>query len=177
MEIHNIIQKAANKTIPKKKEKQEGKVVVWGGFTKSEERKEAKSKGERERYIQLNTEFQRIARIDKKVFNEERIKIEESNRKGKARDLFRKIGAIKGTFNPKIGTIKDRNDRDLVDCRRDQEEMERIHERTIQKKILMNLRTVMVWAVTQSQTFWSVKSSGPYEALLSKKLVDAMEFQ
>ena len=55
--------------------------------------------------------------------------------------------------------------------------MERIHERTIQKKILMNLRTVMVWAVTQSQTFWSVKSSGPYEALLSKKLVDAMEFQ
>ena len=76
-----------------------------------------------------------------------------------------------------MGSAKDRNDRDLVDCRRDQEEMERIHERTIQKKILMNLRTVMVWAVTQSQTFWSVKSSGPYEALLSKKLVDAMEFQ
>ena len=93
-----------------------------------------KSKGERERYTQLNTEFQRIARRDKKVFNEKRIEIEGSNRRGKTRDLFRKIGDIKGTFNPKTGTIKDRNDRDLVDCRRDQEEMKRLYGRTIQKK-------------------------------------------
>ena len=134
MEIHNIIQKAANKTIPQKKKSKKAEWLSEEALQIAEERKEAKSKGERERYIQLNTEFQRIARRDKKVFNEERIKIEEGNRKGKTRDLFRKIGDIKGTFNPKTGTIKDRNDRDLVDFRRDQEEMERIHGRTIQKR-------------------------------------------
>ena len=73
-----------------------------------------KSKGERERHIQLNTEFQRIARRDKKAsFNEPDIKTEEKNREGRTRDLFRKIGNIKGTFHPKMGTIKDRNCRHL----------------------------------------------------------------
>ena len=134
MEIHDITQRAANKTIPKKKKSTKAEWLSEGALQIAEERKEAKSKGERERYIQLNTEFQRIARRDKKVFNEEHIKIEEGNRKGKTRDLFRKIGDIKGTFNPKTGTIKDRKDRDLVDFRRDQEEMERIHGRTIQKR-------------------------------------------
>ena len=75
-----------------------------------------KSKGERERYIQLNTEFQRTARRDKKTFfNEQCIKLEENNRRGKTRDLFRKIGNIKGAFHPKMGTIKGKNGRDLVD--------------------------------------------------------------
>ena len=134
MEIHNIIQKATNKTIPKKKKSKKAKWLYEEALQIAEERKEAKSKGERERYIQLNTEFQRIARRDKKVFNEKCIKIEGSNRRGKTRDLFRKIGDIKGTFNPKTGTIKDRNDRDLVDCRRDQEETKRLYERTIQKR-------------------------------------------
>ena len=95
------------------------------------EEREAKSKGERERYIQLNAEFQRIARRDKKAFfNEQRIKLEENSRSGKTRDLFRKIGNIKGTFHPKMSTIKDRNSRDLVNS----EEMERIHGRTAQKR-------------------------------------------
>ena len=134
MEIHDIIQKAANKSIPQKKKSTKAERLSEEALQIAEERKEAKSKGERERYIQLNTEFQRIARRGKKVFNEERIKIEEGNRKGKTRDLFRKIGDAKGTFNPKTGTIKDRNDRDLVDFRRDQEEMERTHGRTIQKR-------------------------------------------
>ena len=134
MEIHNVIQKATNKTIPKKKKSKKAKWLYEEALQIAEERKEAKSKGERERYIQLNTEFQRIARRDKKVFNEKRIEIEGSNRRGKTRDLFRKIGDIKGTFNPKTGTIKDRNDRDLVDCRRDQEEMKRLYGRTIQKR-------------------------------------------
>ena len=72
---------------------------------------------ERERYIQLNAEFQRIARRDKKVFfNKQCIKLEENNRRGMTRDLFRKIGNIKGTFLPKMGTLKDRNCRDLVDA-------------------------------------------------------------
>ena len=75
-----------------------------------------KSKGERERYIQLNTEFQRTARRDKKTFfSEQCIKLEENNRRGKTRDLFRKIGNIKGAFHPKMGTIKGKNGRDLVD--------------------------------------------------------------
>ena len=69
-----------------------------------------KSKGEREKYTQLSVEFQRIAWRDRKAFfNEQCIKLEENNRRGKTRDLFRKIGNIKGIFCPKIGTIKDRN--------------------------------------------------------------------
>ena len=75
-----------------------------------------KSKGERERYTQLNTEFQRLARRDKKkaLSNEQCIKTEEKNRRGKTRDLFRKIENIKGTFCPKMGTIKDRNGMDIT---------------------------------------------------------------
>ena len=70
-----------------------------------------KTKGERERCTQLNAEFQRIARRDKKAFFDDQcLKIEENNRRGKTRDLFRKIGNIKGTFFPKMGTIKERND-------------------------------------------------------------------
>ena len=68
------------------------------------------------RYIQLNAEFQRIARRGKKAFfNEKFIKLEENNRRGKTRDLFRKIGNIKGAFHPKKGKIKDKNGRDLAD--------------------------------------------------------------
>ena len=73
---------------------------------------------ERERYIQLNAEFQRIARREKKVFfNKQCIKLEENNRRGMTRDLFRKIGNIKGTFHPKMGTIKDRSGRDLAEAK------------------------------------------------------------
>ena len=76
-----------------------------------------KSKGGRERYIQRNAEFQRRARKDKKAFfNEQHIKLEENNRRGKTRELFGEIGDIKGTFHSKINTIKDRNCRDLVDA-------------------------------------------------------------
>ena len=83
------------------------------------ERREAKSKGERERYTQLNAEFQRIARREKKAFVSEQCKeIEENNRMGKTRDLFNKIGDIKGTIQAKIGTIKDRNGMDLTRSRR-----------------------------------------------------------
>ena len=73
----------------------------------AEERREVKSKGERERYIQLNADLQRKAWRDKKAFfNEQCIKLEENSRRRKTRDLFRKIGDIKGTFCPKMGTIK-----------------------------------------------------------------------
>ena len=75
----------------------------------SGKRREVKGKGEKERYIHVNAEFQRIARRDKKAFHSNQCKdIEENNRTGKTRDLFKKIGDTKGTFNAKMGSIKDR---------------------------------------------------------------------
>ena len=80
-------------------------------------RREAKSKGEKERYTHLNAEFQRIARRDKKAFLSDQCKeIEENNRMGKTGDLFKKIGDTKGTFHAMIGSIKDRNGRDLTEA-------------------------------------------------------------
>ena len=80
-------------------------------------RREAKSKGEKERYKHLNAEFQRIARRDKKAFLSNQCKeIEENNRIGRTRDLFKKIRDTKGTFNAKMGTIKDRNGMDLIEA-------------------------------------------------------------
>ena len=79
-------------------------------------RREAKGKGEKERYSHLNAEFQRIARRDEKVFLSDQCKeVEENNRKGKTRDLFKKIRDTKGTFHAKMGSIKDRNCMDLTD--------------------------------------------------------------
>ena len=89
---------------------QEGKVVVWGGFTNSWEKKRCERQGRQGKIYQLNAEFQRVAGRDKKGFlNEQCKEIEENNRMGKARDLFKKIGNIKGTFHAKMGTVKDRN--------------------------------------------------------------------
>ena len=80
-------------------------------------RKEVKSKGEKERYSHLNAEFQRIARIDKKAFLSNQFKeIDENNRMGKTRDLFKKIRDTKGTFHAKMGSIKDRNGMDLTEA-------------------------------------------------------------
>ena len=80
-------------------------------------RREEKSKGEKERYKHLNAEFQRIARRDKKAFlNDQCKEIEENNRMGKTRDLFKKIRDTKGTFDARMGTIKDRNGLDLTEA-------------------------------------------------------------
>ena len=90
-----------------------------------------KSKGEKKRYTHLNAEFQRIARRDKKAFLTDQCKeIEENNRMGKMRDLFKKIRDTKGTLHAKMGSIKDRNGMDLPQA----EEVARIHKRTIQKR-------------------------------------------
>ena len=92
---------------------QEGKVAVWEGFKIAEKRREAKGKGKRERYTQLNAEFQRIIRRDKKAFlNKQCKEIEENNIMGKAKDL-KKVGNIKGLFHERIGMIKDKNGKDL----------------------------------------------------------------
>ena len=96
-------------------------------------RREAKSKGEKERYSHLNAEFQRIARRDKKAFlNDQCKEIEENNRMGKTRDLFKKIRDTKGTFHAKMGSIKDRNGMDLTeteDIKRWQEYTEELYKK------------------------------------------------
>ena len=93
------------------------KMAVWGGLTNTCERGEAKAKGEKERYKHLNAEFQRIARRDRKAFLGDQCKeIEENNRMGKTRDLFKKIRDTKGTFHAKMGSIKDRNGIDLTEA-------------------------------------------------------------
>ena len=93
----------------RKREVQEGKMVVWGGLTNSWEKKRGKRQRKKERYTHLNAEFQRIARRDKKTFFRDQWKeIEENNRMGKTGDLFKKIRESKGTFHAKMG-ITDRN--------------------------------------------------------------------
>ena len=92
-------------------------MAVWGGLTNSCEKGGAKSKGEKERYTHLNAEFQRIAKRDKKAFLKDQCKeIEENNRMGKTRNLFKKIRDTKGTSHAKIGSIKDRNGMDLTEA-------------------------------------------------------------
>ena len=104
------------KTIPKKKKCKKAEWLSEEALQIAEKRREAKGKGERERYIHLNAEFQRIARIDKKAFLSDQCKeIEENNRMGKTRDLFKKIRDSKGTFHAKLGLIKDRNGMDLTE--------------------------------------------------------------
>ena len=119
---------------PKEKEKQEAKGLSEEWLQIVEEKREVKSKEEGERYIQLNADFQRTAQRHKKAFfNEWCIKLRENNRRGKTRDLFRKIGNIKRTFCTKMGTKKSRNGRGLVEAD-DIKEMERIYGRTVQKR-------------------------------------------
>ena len=92
-------------------------MVVWGSLTNSWEKKRSQGKGERERYTQLNAEFQRRAKRDKKTFLCEQSKeIEENNRMGKTRNLFKKIEDTKGTFQAKTSTKKDRNGMDLTEA-------------------------------------------------------------
>ena len=91
-------------------------MAIWGGLTNSCEKREVKSKGEKERYKHLNAEFRRIARRDKKVFLSDQWKdIEKNNRMEKTRDLFKKIRDTKGTFHAKMDSIKDRNNMDLTE--------------------------------------------------------------
>ena len=105
------------KTIPKKKKCKKAKWLSEEALQIAEKGREVRSKGEKERYTHLNAEFQRIARRDKKVFFSDHCKeIEENNRMGKTRDLFKKIRDIKGTFHAKMGTIKDRNGMDLTEA-------------------------------------------------------------
>jgi len=117
MEVCNIVQEAVIKIRAKKKKCKKAKWSSKEAFQIAEKRRAAKGKGEKERYIPLKAEFQRIARRDEKAFLSDQCKeIEENNRMGKTRDLFKKTRDTKGIFHAKMGTIKDRNCIDLTEA-------------------------------------------------------------
>ena len=116
-EVRDIVQETGVKTIPKKKKCKKAKWLSEEVLQIAVKRREVKSKGKKERYKHLNTEFQRIASREKKAFLSDQCKeIEEKNRMGKTRDLFKNIRAIKGIFHAKMGSIKDRNGMDLTEA-------------------------------------------------------------
>ena len=118
MEVCDIVQEVVIKTIPKKKKCKKAKWLSEEALQIAEKRREVKGNREKERYTHLNAEFQRIARRDKKTFLSDHCKeIEENNKMGKIRDLFKKIRNTKGTFHVKMGTIKDRNVTDLTEAK------------------------------------------------------------
>ena len=116
MEVYDIVQEAMIKTILKKKKCKMAKWLSEEVLQIAEKRREAKGKGENERYTHLNAQFQRTARRGNKAFLSDQCKeIEENNRMGKTRDLFKKIRDAKATFHAKMGTIKDRNCMDITE--------------------------------------------------------------
>ena len=134
--VPDIVQETGIKTTPKKKKCIKAKWLSEEALQIAVNRRKVKCKGEKERYIHLNAEFQRIARRDKKACLSDQCKeIEENNRMGKARDLFKKIRDTKGTFHAKMGSIKDRNGRDLTEAedikKRWQEYIEELYKKDV----------------------------------------------
>ena len=144
LEVHDIVQEAVINTIPREKKCKKAKWLSGEALQIAVKRREAKSKGEKERYKHLNAEFQRIARRDKKAFlNDQCKEIEENNRMGKTRDLFKKIRDTKGIFHTNMGTMRERNGMDLTEAEDIKNRwQEYIEELT--KKIFMTQITMMV---------------------------------
>ena len=140
------------------------------------ERRKVKGKGEKERCTHLNAEFQRIARRDKKAFPSDQCKeIEENNRMGKARDLFKKIRDTKGTFHAKMGSIKDRNVMDLTEAedikKRWQEYTEELYKKDLDDPDDRNgVITHLEPDILECEVKWALGS-------ITTKLVEVMEFQ
>ena len=144
MEVCDIVQEALIKTILKKKKYKKAKELSGVALQIAKKRREAKGKGEKERYTDLNAEFQRIASRGKKAFLSDQCKeVEEKKRKGKTRDIFKIFRDTKGTFHAKMGPLKNRNDADLTEAedikKRWQEYTEELY-----KKIFMTQTITMV---------------------------------
>ena len=143
-EVRDIVQETGIKTIPMEKKCKKAKWLSGEALQIAVKRREAKSKGEKERYKHLNAEFQRIARRDKKAFFSDQCKeTEENNRMEKTRDLFKNIKDTKGTFHAKMSSIKDRNGMDLTEAeilRRDGKNT----QKNCTKKIFMTQIITMV---------------------------------
>ena len=126
---------AVQGTIPMEKKCKKAKWLSGEALQIAVKRREVKSKGEQERYSHLNAEFQRIARRDKKAFLSDQCKeIEENNRMGKTRDLFKKIRDTKGTFHAKMGSMKDRNDMDIREAEDIKKRWQEYREELYQKR-------------------------------------------
>ena len=144
MELCDTVQETGIKTIPKKKKCKKAKWLSEEALQIGMKRREAKTKGVKERYMPLNAEFQRIARREKKAFLSNQCKeIEGNNRMGKTRDLFKKIRDTKGTFNVKMGSIKDRNGVDLTEAE-DIKNRWQQYTKELYKKIFMTQIITMV---------------------------------
>jgi len=175
-EVRDIVQETGSKTIPMEKKCRKAEWLSGEALQIAVKRREVKSKGEKERDKHLNAEFQRIARRDKRAFLSDQCKeIEENNRMGKTRDLFKKIRDTKGTFHAKMGSIKDRNGMDLIEAedikKRWQEYTEELYKKDLHDPdnhdgVITDLES----------TSWNVKSSGPWKASLRTNLVEVMEF-
>ena len=139
-EVCDTVQETRIKTIPKKKKCKKAKWLSEEALQIAVKRREMKGKGEKERYTHLNAEFQRIARRDKSFLSDQCKEIEENNRMGNPRDLFKKIRDTKGTFLAKLGTIKDRNCMDLTEA----EDIEKNSQKNCTKKIFMTQIITMV---------------------------------
>ena len=140
-EVHDIVQETGIKTIPMEKKCRKAKWLSGEALQIAVKRRKVKSKGENEKYKHLNAEFQRMARRDRKAFLSDQCKeIEENNRMGKTRDLFKKIRDTKGTFHAKMGLIKDRNSMDLTEAedtkKRWQEYTEELYKKIFMTQII-----------------------------------------
>ena len=139
-EVCDIVLETGIKTIPMEKKCKKAKWLSEKALQIAVKRREAKSKGEKERYSHLNAELQRIARRDKKALLSDQCKeIEKTNRMEKTRDLFKKIRDTKGTFHAKMGSIKDRNGRDLREAedikKRGQEHAEELYKNDLEDPV------------------------------------------
>ena len=140
MEVRNTVQEVVINLIPKKKKCKKPKWLPEEALQIAENRREAKGKGEKERYTHLNAEFQGIARKDKKAFLSDQCKEREENKRMEnTRDVFRKIRDTKGTSHAKMGTIKNRNGMDLIEA----EDIKNA-QKNYTKKIFMTQITTMV---------------------------------
>ena len=139
-------------------------------------RREAKSKGEKERYKHLNAEFQRIARKDKKAFLSDQCKEEENNRMEKTRDLLKKIRVTKGTVHAKMGSIKDRNGRDLTEAEDIKKRWQDYAEELFKKELHDpdnhdGVITHLEPDILECEVKWALGG------ITTNKLVEVMEFQ
>ena len=142
-EVRDIVQETGIKTIPMEKKCKKAKWLSEEALQIAVKRREAKSKGEKERYTHLNAEFQRIAWRDKKAFLSNQCKeIEENSRKRKTRDLFKNISDSKGTFHAKMGTIKDKNGMELTEAEDIKRRWQEYTEELYKKKEIFMMQTI-----------------------------------
>jgi len=143
MEVRDIVHKTGIKTIPKKKKCKKAKWLSEEALQIAVKIREVKSNGEKERYTHLNVEFQRIVRRNKKAFLSERCNdIEENNRMGNTRDLFKKISDTKGTFYAKMDSVKDRNGRDLTEAEEIKKKWQEYTEKMYKKDLMTQIITM-----------------------------------